>query len=490
MSRTTLRNTSKLLSLLSSSALLVLALSACEGGFVGGGGECQGPGCEPGPGKSGGDPWSQGTPGQPGQPGQPGGGSAPPLPPSCTADAECTSPYVCHLATGKCVPPSAKDAGTCDPIEGIGCTAPLDCINGICMTPPGTCQDNDQCPAGFICSNGMCKPDPNGGAPGGGAPGCLDNNQCPAGQVCVAGQCKPQAVCNIPHSPTRLGGTWELDSQLKVRDGLEGLTKGILSLASTLQDIVDGKFAIKGVPSVFSSLIGGIVKSLIDQYVPPWGTDLIKWLSNVDDAIDTWRVVSLDVLQPLGNDQYIANTKWTLVEFEYEGAKVSASPANVPGLGEITVNGYSAREVCGTMILDKHKVNNKFGKIFRWAIEALLTTISCSKSNIPCYTTLDQMFNDLIDCQKLGQAVASADSTIPGISSLVASACVAEKQNLIQLLLKELDDLAAKMTYMSLSAKADIANNNVQLLNGRWYGVLGGSYGKGNFEGSFTGSKK
>ncbi|PID38915.1 MAG: hypothetical protein CSA24_00395 [Deltaproteobacteria bacterium] len=386
------------------------------------------------------------------------------------------------------MPPSAKDAGTCDPIEGIGCTAPLDCINGICMTPPGTCQDNDQCPAGFICANGVCTPDPNGGS--GGVPGCLDNNQCPAGQVCVAGQCKPNSVCSIPHSPTRLAGTWQLDSQLKVRDGLKGLTKGVLSVASTLQDIIDGKFKIKGVPSVFSKLIGGIVKGLIDQYVPPWGTELIRWLSNVNDAIDTWRVVSLDVLQPLGGDQYIANTKWTLVEFEYQGAKVSASPANIPGLGEITVNGYSAREVCGTMILDKHKVKNSFGKIFRWAIEALLTTITCTRSDIPCYTTLDQMFNALIDCQKLGQAVASADSTVPGISTLVASACTAEKQKLVTLLLKELDDLAAKMTYMSLSAKADIANNNVQLLNGRWYGVLGGAYGKGNFEGSFIGSKK
>ena len=122
--------------------------------------------------------------------------------------------------------------------------------------------------------------------------------------------------------------------------------------------------------------------------------------------------------------------------------------------------------------------------------EALLTAITCSRSDMPCFKTLDQMFNAVIDCNALGNAVASADSTIPGISALVAGACTAEKSNLTKMLIQALDDLAAKLTYMSLAAKAVIASNNLSLANGRWYGTLGGTYGGGNFEGSFTAVKK
>lgn len=402
--------------------------------------------------------------------------------PGCTADSDCKSPNVCNTAAGKCVPPSAKNNAKCDPIEGNGCPTGQVCLSGVCMPPPGTCATNDQCPAGYLCVSGKCQVDTKG------QPGCSSNSNCPSGQVCVNGTCKSQGVCNIPHAADRLKGNWKLDSQLHVRDGLKGFTKGLLSLSSTLQNIIDGKFQISGVPSFLTAIIGPLVQSMIQQYVPPWGKEAIKLLATIDDVIDDTRVVSLEQIQALGNDQYTGFSTWQLVEFQYQGKKVSTPPQNIPGLGPVTTTSYAAREVCGVLFIDQHKVKNSIGKVFRWAIEALLTAITCTSSSTPCYTSLTPMFNALIDCPKLAQAVGGANS-YAGLSSLVFAACQAQKQTFISLLVKELDDLALKLTYMSLKGKADILSANA-LGNGRWYGALGGTYGSGNFEGTFSGVRQ
>jgi Cys-rich repeat protein len=349
------------------------------------------------------------------------------------------------------------------------------------MPPPGACVTNDECPAGFICTSGVCKPDTKG------QPGCVDNANCPSGQVCINGDCKPKNVCNIPHAQDRMGGTWRLDSKLHVRDGLKGFTKGLLGAATTLQNIIDGKFSIKGVPSFLSSIIGSILKNMIQQYVPPWGKEVISLLAIIDDVIDDTRVISLEHIKPLGNDSYTGHSEWEGVEFEFKGVKVSSPPQNIPGLGKVTTGSYTAREVCGVFFFDKHKVKNGIGQVYRWAVEAIITGVSCLNKNTPCYGSINAMFNDVINCPMLASSVAGQNG-YPGLEALVLAACSSQKSSFINLLVNELNSLSVNMTYMSLKGKADIQNQHT-MVNGKWYGVLGGALGKGNFEGSFSGVK-
>lgn len=401
--------------------------------------------------------------------------------PGCTTDSDCQAPNVCNTAAGKCVPPEAKNNGPCDPIEGTDCPDGQVCISGVCMPPPGACVNNDQCPAGFICQNGTCTPDSSG------QPGCLTDSSCPSGQICINGDCKPKTVCNIPHAPDRMQGNWRLDSTLHVRDGLKGFTKGLLSVATTLQGIIDGKFSINGIPSFITAIIAPMLQNMINQYVPPWGKEVIKLLATLDDVIDDTRVVSMEHITPLGNDMYTGTSTWEMVQFEYQGHKVTTAPQNIPGLGQVTTTSYTAREVCGVFFIDQHKVKNSIGQIYRWAIEALITGISCSMNNTPCYQTLGGMFNDLIKCQALASSVGS-QNTYPGLEAAIFAACEAQKSYFVNLLIQELNDLAVNMTYMSLKGKANILNSNT-MTGGKWYGVLGGTYGNGNFEGDFTGVK-
>jgi hypothetical protein len=454
----------------------MIAIGGCGGGWVGGN-DCPDGNCS--------EPLNPSDP-------NPTNPATPPPPatkklPDCVSDAQCTAPYTCNTNVGKCVPPSAKNSGPCDPIEGNNCPAGQQCISGVCIPPPSGCQTNENCPVGYLCVSGACVPDG-----GGGKPGCKAATDCPADQVCLSGECKPKQVCTIPHPLDRMAGSWTFDSQLHVRDGLQGFTKGLLSFASYLQNVIDGKFAISGVPSFLTAILGAVLQDLIKQYVPPWGTSVIALLADINDVIDDTHVVSTETITALGNDFYSGSSTWTKVEFEYKGVKVSTAPENIPGLGKVTTESYSAREVCGVLYIDNHKVKNAIGKLFRWAIEAVITGVTCTQQNMKCYKDLPSMFNDLVDCQGLANGIANAassNSALKGLDLLVLAACTTQKQTLLSTLMKELDDLALKLTYMSLAAKADIASAS-QLVNGKWYGTIGGAYGKGNFEGTFTALKK
>jgi hypothetical protein len=105
-------------------------------------------------------------------------------------------------------------------------------------------------------------------------------------------------------------------------------------------------------------------------------------------------------------------------------------------------------------------------------------------NNTPCYNGLYPMFDNVIDCFGLSNALAGG--SYPGLDQLVLAACQSKKQDFINYLIQELDNITVNMTTMSLKAKADIHSNN-KMVNGKWYGTLGGSFGKGNFEGTFWG---
>ncbi len=401
--------------------------------------------------------------------------------PDCKKDTDCKPPLVCHVKGGKCVPPEAKQNGTCDPVEGINCPTGFICVAGICIKPPGACQNNSGCPTGWICKNGVCVKQ--------GGPGGCPNVPCPTGQVCINGKCIPKQQCKIKKSPTRMKGKWRLDSQLKVRDGLKGFSKGLLGMATTLQNVIDGKFSIGGLPSWASSLVGGLLKNAIKQYVPPWGTNVIQLLAHIDDAIDDTRVVSMEYITDLGNYQYTGHSEWILVEFEWKGQKVSNKPQNIPGVGKLKTTNYTAREICGVFFIDKHKVKNQIGHIYKWAVEALITGISCAMKNTPCYKTIQAMFGALINCPALAKAVAGGTSMVPGLEQMVLAACQSQKQTIVKMMVDELNKLAANMTYMELAGSCDITGKNDTLSNGKWKGTLGGAYGAGNFEGTFKGNR-
>jgi len=411
---------------------------------------------------------------------------APPVtPPSgCTSDAECAAPTICQVSTGKCLMPTGA---TCDPVEGTGCKAGEVCVGRQCATLPPSCTDNSTCPSGFLCQAGACVP---AGKPPTG--GCVTSKDCQAAETCINGDCKPKTACNIVHAADRLQGTWQLDSMLHFRDALSPILGGLLKVSGLLRDVIEGNFKISGIPSVVSSLVSKYLKKLIDQYVPPWGQQLIVALGDINDIVSDMRVISTAEATSVGNDDYVVNEQWDLVEFTYKGQKLSTPPDSIPEIGQVKVPTYGAHEVCGVLFIDKHKIENVVGGVVKWAINAALSAVTCNTQGVPCYNSVDEALEMTIDCGMLGMQidmmVMSIWSSAPSVAQIIETACNAEKANLIQSLMNELDSLTTKLSLLSLSGTAPIPNppGDTQLQGGKWFGILGG----GNFQGEFSATKQ
>jgi hypothetical protein len=408
----------------------------------------------------------------------------PPPPTGCTSNAECTPPTICDIPNKKCMQPTGQ---TCDPIEGKGCKTGDVCIGGQCATIPTTCVLTAPCPSTFHCVNGVCVP---AGKPPTG--GCVLNGDCPADQFCLNGTCTPKTACNIVHQPDRLQGTWKFDSMLHFREALNPILGGLLSAAGVLGDILEGNFKINGVPSWLTSAVSKYLKKLMQQYVPPWGQELIVTLGHVNDIVSDMRVQSTVQTSSVGGDTYVNNESWDLVEFTYKNQKISSPPSSIPEIGQVDIPGYTSREICGVLFIDKHDLKNVVGGLIKWAIDTALSLVTCNTTGSPCYNSVGDALEGVIDCASLGfqldSLIQSLWSSAPSLAQSIESACNGQKGNLIKLIQNELNALTVKLNFLELSGTVNIPNpgSDTTLSNGKWFGVLGG----GNFDGEFSAKKQ
>ena len=409
----------------------------------------------------------------------------PPTPPTsgCKAPADCQAPTICDSLSGRCL---EATGGTCDPVEGTGCGEGEVCVGSQCAKLPAGCANNTDCPPSWVCGNGQCRPD--GKPPVG---GCLVPKDCPANQTCVNGVCQDKATCSLAHAPDRLRGAWQFDSTHDLRGALGGFSKGLLSAAGALRDLIEGRFDIKGIPSFIEKAAQSYLKKLMDKFVPPWGQQAIAALGNLNDIIDDMRVVSSVQFNGVGEDRYVISERWELVEFEYKGIKISAPPSAIPEIGEIRVENYTATESCGRLFLAKHEVKNKVGGLVTWAVQTALSLTTCQSGGISCSHSLEQALQGSLDCgmlaMQLDQLLMSLWSDAPSIANLVQPACELAKDTAVKALSHGLDDIKTKLTFFKLSGTARIPNpgQDGQLEEGRWSGTLGYPLLKGDFSGTF-----
>ncbi len=399
----------------------------------------------------------------------------------CTDDSDCVDPYVCN-GSGSCVPPG-PEGQPCSPLTANPCPPGEMCIAGHCQPVPTDqpCVDNDDCPTGWLCVNGFCiQQVPPGETP------CVTDPDCPSGQVCVSGICVNLSQCQNPPADNRLNGTWQFDSMLHLRDALPGFLSGILSATETLRDIIQGNLNIPGIPGFIESFIQSIIQGLINAYVPPWAQQLIVAMGNISDIVDDMRVYSTVNLVSQGNYEYVGSQTWDIIEFEYQGQYISESPSNIPQIGYIPQMAFTSREICEFFYIDEFPVENVVGGLIRWAIEATLTAVTCSVPGWPCYYSLEDALDDLIDCDDIAYAIDDMVYNTFGfdVYDAVYGVCDNGKGPAINAIITALDNIEVSLNLMSMRGTADI-QDDWNMINGHWYGTLVG----GNYDGEFTAAK-
>lgn len=389
------------------------------------------------------------------------GGSTPPDPALCTADSggsgqaceatgDCTAPLVC--LNGKCVGPKNPDV-TCDPVEGTTCkNANETCVGGVCVINPGACTLDDECPLGYLCTNGQCVPERDGNA------------------------------CAKPGPGPSLAGNWKFDSKLHLREALPGPIAGILGAAEKVRDLLEGRIDL-GLPGIVEAVVGSVVAGIVVQYIPPWAQDLAYVLGDMSDVINDMRVESTVVLEGQPCDGvYRAKEKWDMITFNFRGTQLRVPPDKLPGVKEIVPDEFSARYSCGELFIDRHRIKGSLKDLIRY----LLDTVTEATTG---YYSIEDAIYDMVDCYgvavTIDNYVYNNCSFCPAVTNIVNSACTSFLNQGVQQVSQAIDQATVELGLIKRKGIVKV-DSETKLSGGKWYGSLAG----GDFPGEFTATKK
>lgn len=389
-------------------------------------------------------------------PGDPGGDPDDPVDPAlcvgdggsgatCEVSGDCDEPFVC--LDGVCVGPRNPDV-TCDPVEHIYCQDPDEvCVGRVCVRNPGSCETTDDCPLGYTCDGGTCTPQRDG------------------------------ETCADPGPGPDLSGTWKFSSTLHLRDGLPGVVDGILTVAENGRNLITGDVDL-GLPSIVESVIGGVVASIIDNYVPQYAQNLVVALGDMSDILDDMEVESTVTLdgQPCDGN-YRGHERWDLIHFEFRGNDLTVRPDQLPGIDEIVPEDFAAWYSCGELYIDRHRIKNSLSGLVRFLVDNIANAVTG-------YPDVESALANMVDCY--GFAVALDDyvgqvcSFCPIVTSIVDGACTTLVNQGIQRISEEIDKASVEMSVVKKKGIAAV-NAQGQLSGGTWYGTLAGNDFPGEF---------
>jgi hypothetical protein len=292
---------------------------------------------------------------------------------------------------------------------------------------------------------------------------------------------------NAPMAPN-LAGTWHFTSMLHLHDALSGPIQVLLDAGQVGRDLTSGNLRDLGLPGILSSILGGIVSGFIDQFVPPWARDVLQALGDMHDILDNMQVQADINLTEVCPDVYRGKEHWMKLMFEYRGVQVSKRPEDIPEIGMVQPEDFSARVMCGELYIDKHRINNTLKNFLRWLLNDVIAAVTCeSASPTACFRTPEDALNGIIDCENFAQFVENqVGDPIPFVDtySVVDAGCNGVKRTLISKVQSAINTASTTFGLLAIQGEAHVTSANA-LDMGKWDGSLFG----GDFPGEFTATK-
>lgn len=317
---------------------------------------------------------------------------------TCENSTQCPMGYYCK-------------AGVCTSTGGgSGCnTSERPCPMGYVCTAEGMCELStgggcESCPDDFHCSDDLsaCVPD---------NPDCTDEIPCPSGFDCVNGLCAPEDGSSIDVS-----GFWYTKHKFDVHNALPGWVRFMKDGVRLLDQVLLGQ--INGIPSWVNSIVRGIVK----QYVPEWVVTIVNIMDaafTIFSDLESEGEMLLTAVDSTG--QLLAGEEyWTSFVFYFLplcNGNIQAGMGQQPSCARmdvytteleqadlaVDVKPFTAR-VGGsaatgfTMVVDQRTVNMNFGGILLYVLDYAIQ-ISTG------YESLEEALPQIIDCEGIAIAV-------------------------------------------------------------------------------------
>lgn len=387
----------------------------------------------------------------------------------CPAPGECRG--------GECLQPSANGDWCefdheCEDTElCIAARCTPDCrLGGTCA-----CENNDGCDNGFICTSGACIPDAGDGA-------CVRDDECADGQRCVDGACEGPGECDIDDPD--LEGTWDVRSELRLREALPGWLDGFLDATAQPFRFLAGQSDDLGLDvPILGDMLEDEIRDWADDNLPEWSRELMGAIADLNDILSTMQVRTQWDLDGVAIDEYAGTETWTSIAFEYRGEDVEGRPEDILGW-DVSSSPFDAHASCGVLYIDRYDVDAAIGAIIAWLVDTIVYIVSDGQ-----YENLAAMLFDF-EGQFCPGAAGAADDLAARLGAdsvydLVLGLCEVTYEEYTDQALDAINDAMLEMTVMHLQGRAAITDANT-LSNGHWAGTLGG----GDFTGDFTASRR
>jgi hypothetical protein len=285
-------------------------------------------------------------------------------------------------------------------------------------------------------------------------------------------------ACADPGPGPDLAGTWQLHSTLHLREGMPGVADGLLTVTEVLDDFIEGTVDL-GLPPFIEAAINLIIPQIIDAYVPEWAQQIVIALSNLSDVLDDMNVDATMVLDGATCEaSYRGREVWDRLTFNYRGQVVSKAPSDIPEIGAVEPEPFSARYSCGSLYVDRHRIHNTLSGLIRWVLN---TSIEIATG----YPTIEAALDAAIDCDGIADDLNDAWHVVSpngiDIRDTVFNACDGLKQGMIDQINALLDEATVTLSVVSLQGRAKVYSEH-GLREGIWDGSVLGY----DFPGEFT----